>query len=131
MQLLESLKQTAMLRAWGFFKIPLIAHLRPTILDLTSERVVVKLPLTRRSKNHLGSMYFGVLATGADCAGGLIAMRLIEEKGNKVSLVFKDLHAEFLKRAEGDVVFTCNDGMAIRGLVSRALDSGERENLAI
>ena len=76
-------------------------------------------------------MYFGVLAAGADVAGGLIAMRLIQEEGNLVSLVFKDFQASFLKRAEGDVHFICEDGEAIRKLVQKATESGERENMPV
>jgi acyl-coenzyme A thioesterase PaaI-like protein len=76
-------------------------------------------------------MYFGVLAAGADCAGGLIAMRQIREEGNQVNLIFKDFHADFLKRAEGDVLFTCEEGSAIRELVRKTLISGERENMPV
>jgi hypothetical protein len=58
-------------------------------------------------------------------------MHLIEQEGRKVSLVFKDLHADFLKRAEGDVLFTCDEGEKIRKLVARAMKSGERENMPV
>ena len=77
-------------------------------------------------------MYFGALAAGADCAGGLIAMRLIETEGRgKVSLIFKDFHADFLKRAEGDTFFTCTQGEEIQALVRKAIESGERQNLPV
>ena len=76
-------------------------------------------------------MYFGTLATGADIAGGLIAWRLISQNGNRVNLVFKEFHADFLKRPEGDVYFTCTDGVQIKQLVERALASSERENLPV
>ena len=51
------------------------------MVELSDDKCVVKVPLKRRSRNHLRSMYFGALAAGADCAGGLIAMRLIETEG--------------------------------------------------
>jgi len=122
------LKETVYLRAFGLFKIPMLWYLRPSVVELTDDRCVVKIPLRRRAKNHLNSMYFGALAAGADCAGGLMAMRLIQADGNRASLVFKDFHAEFLKRPESAVHFTCEDGAAIRDLVKRALDSGERDH---
>ncbi|HTL11154.1 MAG TPA: DUF4442 domain-containing protein, partial [Bdellovibrionota bacterium] len=92
------LKETLYLRAFGLIKIPMLWYLRPSVVELTDDRCVVKIPLRRRAKNHLNSMYFGALAAGADCAGGLMAMRLIRADGNRASLVFKDFHAEFLKR---------------------------------
>ena len=122
------------LRALGAFKIPVLFFLSPTVVEVNDYRCVVQIPLTRRSKNHLGSMYFAALAAGADCAGGLIAMKLVDEAascGKKISLVFKDFKAEFLKRAEGDVLFTCEDGQAIRQMVERVAASGERETLPV
>ena len=58
-------------------------------------------------------------------------MRQIRAGGGGVSLIFKDFRAEFLKRAEGDVLFTCEDGAGISELVRRARGSGERENMPV
>jgi len=125
------LKETFLLRAFGFLKIPVLFFVSPTVVEATDERCVVKIALNRRTKNHLSSMYFGVLAAGADCAGGLIAMRHIQAEGKKISLIFKDFHADFLKRAEGDVLFTCEDGKAIHELVRKAIESGERVHMPV
>ena len=76
-------------------------------------------------------MYFGALAAGAECAGGVAAIKQIEESGKDISLVFKDLHADFLKRAEGDTLFTCSQGKEIKELVDKAIEFGERENLLL
>jgi len=131
MTFLEKLCATFKLRTFGFFKIPLIFYVSPSIEEFNNERIVVRIPLKRHTRNHLKSMYFGVLATGADCAGGFMAMRLIQESSQKVSLLFKDFKAEFLKRAEGDVLFTCEDGSAIRALVDKALTSDDRVDLTV
>lgn len=122
---------TLYVRYFGFMKIPLLFFVRPSVLELTSEKVVVKIPLRRRTKNHLKSMYFGALATGADVAGGLIAMKLIRESRQPISLIFKYLNADFLKRAEGDVHFSCTQGREIAGLVQSALASEERVEMPV
>lgn len=125
------LKETFFLRSFGWLKVPLIFFCSPSVAEISDERVAVRIPLRRRTMNHLRSLYFGTLCVGADVAGGLIAMRLIQQAGNRVSLVFKDFQAEFLKRAEGDTLFTCADGAAIRACVERAMASGERENIPV
>lgn len=127
----SKMKATFYLRAFGFLKVPLIFFCRPSVVDLTDDQCVIKIPLSRRTKNHLNSMYFGTLAVGADCAGGLMAMRWIEAEGNRASLVFKDFQAKFLKRPEGDVLFTCKDGKAISELVRKALETGERQYMPV
>lgn len=122
---------TSSLRFFGFTKIPMLYYCRPTVLELNDERVVMKIPLTRRTRNHLGSMYFGALCVGADAAGGLIAMNGVRKSKKNISLVFKDMSVRFLKRAEGDVVFTCTQGRAIGALVRAAVESAERVEMPV
>jgi acyl-coenzyme A thioesterase PaaI-like protein len=125
------LRETIFIRLWAFRHVPLLFFLRPSVEEFTSERVVVRIRLRRRSSNHLGSMYFGALCAGADCAGGLIAMRTILRRKAKVSLIFRNFQAEFLRRAEGDVHFTCADGQALRDLVDRAIETDERVEMPV
>jgi acyl-coenzyme A thioesterase PaaI-like protein len=127
----ENIKENPFLKAFGIFKIPMIGFLSPRILELNNQRTEIVIPLSRRSKNHLNSMYFGALSVGADCAGGMIAMKLIRESGHKISLVFKDFHADFLKRPESDVHFICEQGKEIQALVQKTIQTKERENLAV
>lgn len=119
------------LRAWARLRIPLIAHVRPSVVALDQQRVVIRVPLRRRNRNHLGSMYFGALAVGADLAGGYLALQRIREAGRPVSFVFKDVHAEFLRRPDGDVHFACEAGPQVRELVDRTVLTGEREELPV
>ncbi len=123
---LERFKQTFGMRLFGWLKIPLLASVRPSVVELSETRCVVRIPLRRWTRNHLGSMYFGALAIGADCAGGLLAMDAIRRSGGGVSLVFKAFQATFLKRPESDVYFICEEGAAIRDQVRRTLESPER-----
>jgi acyl-coenzyme A thioesterase PaaI-like protein len=122
----ERFQQTFGMRLFGWLKIPLLASVRPSVIELSETRCVIRIPLRRWSRNHLGSMYFGALAIGADCAGGLLAMDQIKRSGGGVSLVFKAFQASFLKRPESDVYFTCEEGAAIRDQVARTLVSEER-----
>jgi acyl-coenzyme A thioesterase PaaI-like protein len=123
---LDRFKQTWGIRLFGWLKIPLLASVHPKVMELSETRCVVRVPLRRRTRNHLGSMYFGALAIGADCAGGLLAMDQIKRSGGQVSLVFKSFQASFLKRPESDVYFICEDGEAIRDQVRRTLASEDR-----
>lgn len=126
-------KETALIRAFSLAKIPLLFLTNPSVLKLTDDECQILLPYRRRNKNHLGSLYFGALCIGADAAGGLIAQRLLDQlpKGKKGALIFKDFEAKFLKRAEGDTVFTCKEGPQIRALVERCTKSGEREDIPV
>lgn len=123
--------ETLKLRFFTFIKIPLIWFVRPVIVDLRDESVLVKIPLVHRTKNHVRSMYFGALSIGADLCIGLIAMHHIKLSGKRIVLVFKDFQANFLKRATSDVFFRCTEGKKIKALVDKVIQSGERQNEAI
>jgi hypothetical protein len=122
----EKTRETLSLRLFGLTRIPLLFYVGVSVKEISPERMVIRIPLRRRTKNHLGSMYFGALCIGADCAPGAFAMYLIRQQPVPISMVFKDFQAEFLKRAEGDVDFCCDQGKEIADLVTRAAASDER-----
>jgi acyl-coenzyme A thioesterase PaaI-like protein len=126
-----SFKDTIFVRYFGLTKVPLIFWVRPKVLELNDEKTIVEIPFLRRNKNHLGSMYFGVLCTGADIGGGIAAMREIHNSGRKISLAFKDFKAEFHKRAEGPTHFVNDQGPEIKKFIQRVIESKERENMAV
>ncbi|MBC8192801.1 MAG: DUF4442 domain-containing protein [Candidatus Marinimicrobia bacterium] len=121
-------KQTLLVRYFGITKIPLIFFVKPQVLQLNQSQCMIKIPLRRRTRNHLMSMYFGVLAVGADLAGGLLAMQMLARSDHKINLVFKDMHADFLKRVDADAIFTCTDGEKIGSLIQKVIDTGERHH---
>ena len=127
----EITKANLYLKIFGITKIPLLFFCRPKIIRLDSQLVEIKIPLRRRTKNHLNSMYFGALSVGADITGGFLAMTCIQKSKRNVALIFKDFKADFLKRAEGDVHFTCNQGKDILSLVDKTIQSGNRENMTV
>ncbi|MBI3479950.1 MAG: DUF4442 domain-containing protein [Nitrosomonadales bacterium] len=122
----EKTRETLFLRLFGFAKIPLLFYVGVSVAELSPERMVVRIPLRRRTRNHLGSMYFGALCIGADVAPGAFTMYLIRQQPARIAMVFKDFQAEFLKRAEGDVDFICAQGKEIAELVAQAAASNER-----
>ena len=131
MRLSSKTKANYYLTLFSITKIPLLWFCRPKIINISNDSIEIKIPLKRRTKNHLKSMYFGALSVGADITGGFLAMMCIQKSNRKVALIFKDFRADFLKRAEGDVHFICNEGNKISELVNKTIESGQRENMIV
>ena len=127
----QEFKTTLFLKFFGFLKVPMIYYCNPKVINISKESVEIKISLNRRTKNHVGSMYFGSLSVGADVTGAVIALDLIKKSKFKINLLFKDFKADFLKRAEGDVHFICNDGKLISEMIKETELSKERVNKAI
>ena len=120
-----------MIWLFAFTKIRMLHYIAPRFVEMTNERSVVLIRLNRRTRNHLNSMYFGVMAAGADMAGGLMAMRLIQDSGRNSCPYLQGLPGGVPQAGEGDTLFTCNDGAAVRALVKQAIDTGERVNATV
>ncbi len=48
--------------------LPLAGFCDIELVENSDEQVIVKIPLSKQTQNHLGSMYFGALHIGADVA---------------------------------------------------------------
>lgn len=124
-------KMRWMLFLLGLFKIPVVGFVRPRLISIDEDRVVVRIKLRRRTKNHLNSMYFGALAVGADVAGGIHAFYFAELAGTKVSFAFKGMKADFIKRAESDIIFQSDEGSLVRSAIEMSKKTGQRVNQPI
>ena len=80
----QKFKMTMYIRFFGLFKVPMIFYCRPKVLDINEESVKVKIPLNRRTKNHVGSMYLGALSVGADITSAMLALELIKSSERKI-----------------------------------------------
>jgi acyl-coenzyme A thioesterase PaaI-like protein len=127
----QNTRHNIVLKLFGLTQVRLIAWTAARVVSMDHHRCVVRIPLRRRTRNHLKSMYFGVLCVGADVAGGLMAFALIKQRRADVSFVFKDIQGDFHKRAEADTLFTCSDGEIITRAVDETLATGERVNCPV
>jgi acyl-coenzyme A thioesterase PaaI-like protein len=119
-------RYTLKLRLFSLVRIPLIAFIGPVVEELDAAHCVMRVPLGWKTKNHLGSMFFGTLTTGADTCFGLLYMKLMEDMPLRGAPLIKNFEASFLKRVEGDAWFHCPDGAKLRALFERSASTGER-----
>jgi acyl-coenzyme A thioesterase PaaI-like protein len=124
----ETRQANLFLRAFAFAKIPMILWVGARIVEIDDDHCAVRIRLRRRTRNHLRSMYFGVLMVGADIAGGLMAFRNAQRAGQRISFAFKSVEAQFLKRAEHDAYFECRDGLAVQNMLEETVRTGQRVN---
>lgn len=109
----------------------MIGYCRPRVVNVSDTEVVLSIPLNRRTRNHVGSMYIGALTVGVDFVTGLTAMTTIKKSKKNIVLIFKDLKSSFLKRAEGETFFTCNHTKEIEAAVKKVIDSKQRVNIEV
>lgn len=124
----KNFKDNLFLSLYAWSKIPLIGFCAPRVLESNGSRTVLKIGLGFRTKNHLGAMYFGALAIGSELCIAMLAVQKIKESGQKIDFLFKDYKADFLKRAEGDVHFICEEAQVVVDQIEEAKTSTQRIN---
>lgn len=126
MNALDKIKMTAMINAYCVINIPLLAFCTPRVMELNDERAVARIRLDRRTRNHLGVMYFGALAMGAELSIALKCLEAISRSGQKIDFIFKDFEAQFHRRADSHVHFICEQAAAVENLIHRATATSDR-----
>lgn len=124
----QDFKNNLFLSLYAWSKIPLIGFCSPRIIEATDQKTILKVPLGFRTKNHLGAMYFGAMAIGSELCIAMLAVKKIQQSGLKIDFLFKDYKADFLKRAEGDVYFICEQAQVVVDQINEAKNSAERIN---
>lgn len=125
-KLTDRWKMTAMVNAFSLLKLPLLAFITPQFKEFEDDRVVVKVRLGYRSRNHLNVMYFGALSMGAELSIAAACLDAIQKSGQKIDFLFKDFEAHFLKRADGHVLFVCEQVPQVRALIDKAAGTADR-----
>ena len=116
---------------FGLTKVRMINFVSPRIIDIDDTKAVINVPLNIKTRNHVKSMYIGSMGVGVDLIVGFSAYLQTKKKNRKIVIIFKDLKADFIKRAEGDTLFSCNSLKQINDAISKAIDTGERVNLPV
>jgi hypothetical protein len=91
----------------------------------------VRVKLSWFNQNPFRSMYFAVEAMAAEMSCGMLALGQIYKRQPAVSMLVEKLEAKFVKKATGVIIFTCEDGEALRDTVNEALQNPEGRKLQV
>ena len=108
-----------------FFKLPSawISGIRVKSID--DQQAVVTAKHRWINQNPFNSMYFAVLAMGAELSTGILVMKKIQDSGKNISMLVTGTQGEFTKKARGRIHFVCKDGKQIDDQIKKAIETGE------
>lgn len=95
------------------------------IVEIDEKHASVSVPYNYLTKNPFRSLYFAVQSMAAEMSSGAMAIAEIKAASRPVSMLVFDMQAKFTKKAQSRVLFTCNDGEAIRKAIRETLETGE------
>lgn len=123
---MKNFKLNALLQIASLLRIPLLGFMKPRVVELTPERSIVRVKLNYITRNHVGSMYFGALAMGAELSIGVKVFEKIQMQKAPVNFLFKDFDCQFHRKAQTDVDFCFLNIKAVEELIERVITTGEK-----
>jgi hypothetical protein len=108
-----------------FFKLPLgwLSGMRVVFLDKTC--CVVKIKHQWLNQNPFQSMFWAAQGMAAEMSTGVLVMQEIKNSNRKVSMLVTHQEANFLKKATGKIIFTCNDAAEIQKAIKKSIETLE------
>ena len=88
-------------------------------------RCVTSVPFRWRNQNPFKSTYFAILSMAAELSSGAPAMIAVRGAPASVALIIVGMEAEFIKRANTKITFTCEEVSKINAAIEETLQTGE------
>jgi hypothetical protein len=97
-------------------KLPSAVFWKFRIIALDAEKCVVTIPYSWRTQNPFKSIYFAAMAGAGELSTGALCQLAISGLG-KYSMLVVDFKAEYFKKANQKITFTCDMGKELFMLV--------------
>jgi hypothetical protein len=110
-------------------KLPSAVFWRIRIKSISAEKCEVTIPYFWRSQNPFKSIYFAAMAGAAELSTGALCQLALAGKG-KFSMLVVDFRAEYFKKANEKITFTCNQGIELFELID-SMDINGTEQLML
>jgi hypothetical protein len=116
-------------RFFLFQKLPAAFFAGLRIQHFDANSCTVKIKYSWFSKNPFKSIYFAVEAMAAEMCSGMLAFGQVYQRNPKISMLVVKMEVNFIKKATGTILFTCEDGAAIQAAINESIASGEGRTL--
>ncbi len=110
-------------------KLPSAIFWRLRIEKLDSEGCEVSIPYSWRTQNPFKSIYFAALAGAAELSTGALGQLALAGRG-AFSMLVVDFRAEYSKKADAKITFSCSQGAELFDLVE-SLEPGQTGKLTM
>ena len=106
-------------------KLPSAFFCGVRVVDADEKKCVVKVPFKWFSQNPFKSTYFACLSMAAEMSTGVLALAHIYKRQPSVSMLVLKVEGNFIKKATGLTIFTCDDGLLIKQTIEDAISTNE------
>lgn len=106
-------------------KLPAAFFAGLTIQEFTTTKSVVRVKHSWLTQNPFRSMYFAVEAMAAEMASGMLVFGQVYKRQPAISMLVVKMEVNFVKKATGIILFTCDEGEKIQEQINQSIQDGE------
>lgn len=117
------------LNAFLFFKLPSAFWCGVRLKEITPNNCTATVRENLINKNPFNSIYFAVLAMGAELTTGALVLNEIKSSKRSISMLVLNSKASFFKKANGKIHFICNNVGNISEAIQKTIASGEGQTV--
>jgi Domain of unknown function (DUF4442) len=122
---LQLVKHPVKFRIFLLSKLPSAFFSGVRVINADEKKCTVKIPYKWFSQNPFKSTYFACLSMAAEMSTGVLAMAHIYKHQPPVSMLVLKVDGNFIKKATGITIFTCEDGLIIKQTIEDSIISNE------
>lgn len=116
------------MRLFLLWKLPSAWFMGIRVHSCDLETCVVALPYSWRAQNPFRSTYFAAQCAAGELSTGLLGLAHLQGKP-PVSMLVTHIEADFFKKADKTLLFTCADGPVLDAVVQKAIHTGEAQTI--
>ncbi len=96
-------------RLYYFKSLPMALFSGVRLVHLDEEQSITEAPFRWSNKNPFNSMYFAVQSMAAELSTAAPVLMALKGMETNVAMIIVDLQAEFVKKAQSTITFSCLD----------------------
>jgi len=114
---------------YNFFKLPSVWWCGIRVKSVNEESCLVSVKHRWINQNPFKSMFWAVQGMAAELSTGLLLMNEIARTKKSFSMLVLNNKANFSKKANGRISFSCNQGLQIKECLNKAISSGTPQTI--
>ena len=106
-------------------KLPAAFFAGLSIKEFNENRSIIRVKHSWWTQNPFRSMYFAVEAMAAEMASGMLVFGHVYKRQPAISMLVVKMEVDFVKKATGAILFTCEEGQKIQEHIEQTIKDKE------
>lgn len=101
------------------------------IVSISENKVVAKVSYKWINQNPFKSLYWATQGMASELTTGMLVMRQLSERKERISMLIVNQKGNFSKKAKGKILFSCSDSDSIKKAISKTIKTGEGQTIIL